>query len=82
MKGYQHNSDSFNQLLIKLDKLGAKARFINHIVCKGITSSKIDSIRKSTRSPDHIILGAFLWGQTPEDFDYWREICHEVSQHV
>lgn len=80
MKGYQRNSDSFNQLLIKLDELGVKALFINHLVDKTVKSKSIDVVRKSTDKPHRILSRSLLWKSTPEDFRFWHNIKLKVIE--
>lgn len=82
MAQYKPNSDSFNQLLLKLDEHGARANFIDELQrCeRAFNIQWLDRVRTKTNEPPaELLLGSFRWCMSTDGFDFWVDIYEKVG---
>jgi len=82
MAQYKPNSDSFNQLLLKLDEHGARANFIDEVLRCGraFNTQWLDRVRtKTTEPPAELLLSSFSWRMSTDGNDFWADICRKMG---
>ena len=82
MAQYKPNSDSFNQLLLKLDEHGARANFIDEVIrrANAVDPSRLKRLRsRSESTPAGLMLWAFDWSSTTDGFTYWSRIHDKIG---
>ena len=82
MAQYKPNSDSFNQLLLKLDEHGARANFIDEFLrrARAVSFDYMNSVRVEGSVPPHdVLMFAFTWSETTDGHYYWSDIHKKVG---
>ena len=82
MAQYKPNSDSFNQLLLKLDEHGARANFIDELHRRHKTDSFqwLDHVRTEIHKPPaELLLGSFYWNMSTDGNDFWADIYRKMG---
>ena len=82
MARYKRNSDSFNQLLLKLDEHGARANFVDELLRYSAVggTDRLKYVRTcSYKRPYELLRGAFLWSSTTDGLTYWSRIYDKIG---